>query len=58
MEFITILLPNFTIGTYSFNFGENYPNEYNNLASKLAKDGTLGVSQCPNGLLGIGALGL
>ena len=41
-----------------FNFGENYPNSYNGLAGKLAKEGTLGVSQCPNGLLGLGALGL
>lgn len=41
-----------------FNIGENYPNSYNNLAGRLAKQGTLGVSQCPNGLLGIGALGL
>ena len=41
-----------------FNFGENYPSSYNNLASKLAKEGTLGTSDCPNGLIGIGALGL
>ena len=41
-----------------FNLNENYPNSYNGLASKLAKAGTLGVSKCPNGLLGIGALGL
>lgn len=41
-----------------FNFGENYPNSYNNLAGSLAKQGTLGESKCPNGLLGLGALGL
>ena len=41
-----------------FNFGENYPNSYNNLASAMANAGTLGESKCPNGLLGIGALGL
>jgi len=41
-----------------FKFGENYPDSYNNIANKLAKEGTLGVSNCPNGLLGIGALGL
>ncbi len=41
-----------------FNFGENYPNSYNNLASKLNKEGKLGKSDCPNGLIGVGALGL
>lgn len=41
-----------------FNFGENYPNSYNGLASKLNKEGTLGKSDCPNGLIGVGALGL
>lgn len=41
-----------------FNWGENYPNSYNNLASKLAKTGTLGNSQCPNGLIGLGVLGV
>ena len=41
-----------------FNFGENYPNSYNGLASKLAKENVLGKNNCPNGLLGIGALGL
>lgn len=41
-----------------FNFGENYPNSYNGLANKLAKENILGKSNCPNGLLGIGALGL
>jgi peptide methionine sulfoxide reductase MsrA len=41
-----------------FNFGENYPSSYNDLAKMLAKQGTLGVSECPNGLLGLGALGL
>lgn len=41
-----------------FAFSENYPNSYNNLANKLAKEGTLGKSDCPNGLIGIGALGL
>jgi peptide methionine sulfoxide reductase MsrA len=41
-----------------FNFGENYPNKYNALAKTLADSGVLGVSKCPNGLIGIGALGL
>ena len=41
-----------------FNFNENYPQSYNNLAGKLAKEGKLGTSSCPNGMLGIGALGL
>ncbi|CAB9517583.1 expressed unknown protein [Seminavis robusta] len=41
-----------------FNFGENYPNSYNGLASTLAKEGSLGESKCPNGLLGVGLLGL
>jgi peptide methionine sulfoxide reductase MsrA len=41
-----------------FNFEENYPNSYNDIAGKLAKEGTLGQSACPNGLLGLGALGL
>lgn len=41
-----------------FNFGENYPNAYNNLAEKLNKEGKLGKSECPNGLIGVGALGL
>jgi hypothetical protein len=41
-----------------FNWGENYPNSYNNLASQLAKADLPGKSDCPNGLLGVGALGL
>lgn len=41
-----------------FNWGEDYPNSYNSLASKLAKSGKLGDSQCPNGSLGLGVLGL
>jgi hypothetical protein len=41
-----------------FNWGENYPNSYNSLASVLAKVDVLGKSDCPNGLLGVGALGL
>lgn len=41
-----------------FNFGENYPGSYNSLAANLAKGNKLGVSNCPNGLLGLGALGL
>lgn len=41
-----------------FNFGENYPNSYNNLANKLNKEGKLAKSDCPNGLIGVGALGL
>ena len=41
-----------------FNFGENYPNSYNNLASTLAKEGLLEKSNCPNGMLGVGVLGI
>jgi peptide methionine sulfoxide reductase MsrA len=41
-----------------FNLNENYPASYNKLAGFLAKEGTLGKSDCPNGLIGIGALGL
>ena len=41
-----------------FNIGENYPLSYNNLADRQAKQGTLGTSDCPNGMLGLGALGL
>lgn len=41
-----------------FNFGENYPNSYNNLASKFQTQGKLEKSDCPNGLIGVGALGL
>eukprot|EP00980_Cylindrotheca_fusiformis_P001755 scaffold405_cov132-Cylindrotheca_fusiformis.AAC.7 len=32
-----------------FNWGENYPNDYNALSSRLAKANLLGQSQCPNG---------
>jgi peptide methionine sulfoxide reductase MsrA len=41
-----------------FNLGENYPNSYNNLATKLASEGKLVDSQCPKGLIGIGVAGL
>jgi len=41
-----------------FNWGENYPNSYNSLASQLSKANVLGESKCPNGLIGVGALGL
>jgi len=41
-----------------FNYGENYPNSYNVLAVSLAKENNLGLSACPNGLLGLGTLGL
>lgn len=41
-----------------FNFNENYPNSYNDLAGKLAKEGNLEQSGCPNGAIGIGVLGL
>ena len=41
-----------------FNIGENYPGSYNGLAGALSKEGILGLSECPNGLLGLGALGL
>lgn len=41
-----------------FNIGENYPALYNDLADLQAKQGTLGTSGCPNGMLGVGVLGL
>jgi len=41
-----------------FNFGENYPNKYNDLASKLDKEHLMDVNKCPNGLLGVGVLGI
>ncbi len=41
-----------------FNLNENYPNSYNTLASKFAKEGKLGESSCPNGTFGLGVLGL
>lgn len=41
-----------------FNLNENYPNSYNGLASKLAADGKLVESSCPNGTFGLGVLGL
>jgi peptide methionine sulfoxide reductase MsrA len=40
-----------------FNFGENYPNSYNSLASAFAKTGEK-FSSCPNGMLGVGVGGL
>ena len=59
----TAKFPFYTVEQYhqfhdGFNLNENYPNSYNSLAGKLAKDGKLAVNTCPNGLLGIGALGL
>jgi peptide methionine sulfoxide reductase MsrA len=41
-----------------FNFGENYPNSYNNMASTLAESGKLEKSLCPNGTFGLGVAGL
>jgi peptide methionine sulfoxide reductase MsrA len=41
-----------------FKQGENYPSSYNDLAVKLAQQGTLGLSDCPNGMLGLGIGGL
>lgn len=41
-----------------FNLGENYPNSYNSLASKLAKSDKLESSKCPNGALGLGFGGM
>eukprot|EP00549_Striatella_unipunctata_P001896 CAMPEP_0118681326 /NCGR_PEP_ID=MMETSP0800-20121206/4873_1 /TAXON_ID=210618 ORGANISM="Striatella unipunctata, Strain CCMP2910" /NCGR_SAMPLE_ID=MMETSP0800 /ASSEMBLY_ACC=CAM_ASM_000638 /LENGTH=291 /DNA_ID=CAMNT_0006577603 /DNA_START=17 /DNA_END=892 /DNA_ORIENTATION=- len=40
-----------------FNFGENYPNSYNSLASKYAQKGE-NFGSCPNGMLGVGVGGL
>lgn len=34
-----------------FYFGEDYPRAYNGLATRLAGEGRLAASQCPNGLL-------
>jgi hypothetical protein len=56
---VTFLLRRRTVPPIDgFNWGENYPGSYNGLAAQLAKDKKLGVSDCPNGLLGLGALGL
>ena len=41
-----------------FKFDENYPNNYNELAGKLLKQGAVVDQGCPNGLLGIGIAGL
>mmetsp|Transcript_39969 Transcript_39969/g.80060 ORF Transcript_39969/g.80060 Transcript_39969/m.80060 type:complete len:264 (-) Transcript_39969:214-1005(-) len=41
-----------------FNWDENYPNSYNNLAQSLLKQGRVVDSGCPNGLIGIGIAGL
>ena len=40
-----------------FNFGENYPQSYNSLASAFAKKGE-DFGKCPNGMMGIGLGGL
>lgn len=34
-----------------FALGEGYPQSYNDIATKLAKSGTLGTSDCPNGMI-------
>ena len=41
-----------------FNWGEDYPNSYNGLGKVVSKAGGLPSSECPNGLLGVGILGL
>ena len=41
-----------------FNWGEDYPGSYNNLAKKQFKAGVVKDSGCPNGLLGVGIAGL
>ena len=41
-----------------FNWDENYPNSYNNLAKAGVKSGLVADSGCPNGMLGVGLLGL
>lgn len=41
-----------------FAWGEDYPNAYNKLSGSLAKAGVVQNSGCPNGMLGVGVLGL
>uniref|UniRef100_A0A7S3C5S4 Peptide-methionine (S)-S-oxide reductase n=1 Tax=Haptolina ericina TaxID=156174 RepID=A0A7S3C5S4_9EUKA len=41
-----------------FNWGEDYPREYNGLAGKLVKSKLLADGGCPNGMLGVGIAGL
>lgn len=41
-----------------FAWGEDYPNSYNGLARSLLKTGTVQETGCPNGMMGIGVLGL
>lgn len=41
-----------------FAWGEDYPNSYNNLAKAKVKAGLIKDGGCPNGMLGVGVLGL
>lgn len=52
----TTVYPSFVAEQYhqfhdGFALGENYPRAYNDLAAQLSKAGTLGESNCPNGML-------
>lgn len=59
----TVEYPFFVAESYhqfhdGFAMGENYPSSYNDIAKVLAKEEKLGLSKCPNGLLGVGIGGL
>ena len=41
-----------------FAWGEDYPNSYNNLAKSLYKSKLVADTGCPNGMMGLGILGL
>ena len=41
-----------------FRFDEQYPQSYNDLASRKAKAKQFQGTECPNGMLGIGIAGL
>ena len=41
-----------------FAWGEDYPSSYNNLAKAQVKSGRVADTGCPNGMLGVGVLGL
>ena len=41
-----------------FAWGEDYPNSYNGLAKSALKQGLVKDGGCPNGMLGVGVLGL
>ena len=41
-----------------FAWGEDYPNSYNNLGKSLFKAKVVKDTGCPNGMMGLGVLGL